>query len=97
MGGCLVKLSHSTRVREFRLGPALLALTALRLGLHVTEEERLGKKGQSDLDLARCDREIAEARAALRAGHLDIEGLCLAIHDWSGERRLIEAARKDPA
>jgi hypothetical protein len=92
-----VTLSQSTRRREMRPAVAALVAAALRLGLHVTEDERRGKQGHSDLDLARCDREIAEARAALRAGHLDIEGLCLAIHDWSGERRLIEAARKDPA
>lgn len=42
-------------------------------------------------ELARCDAEIAEARAELRAGDRDIEGLCLAIHDWSAERRLIES------
>jgi hypothetical protein len=26
----------------------------------------------------------------LRAGHPDVEGLCLALADWSGELRLIE-------
>jgi hypothetical protein len=28
--------------------------------------------------------------AQLRAGHPDVEGLCLALADWSGELRLIE-------
>jgi hypothetical protein len=26
----------------------------------------------------------------LRAGHPDVEGLCLALADWSGELRLVE-------
>lgn len=34
-----MKLSASTRRREFRLGPALLASTALRLGLHVDQRQ----------------------------------------------------------
>ena len=37
--------------------------------------------------MARCRREIAEAEAGLRAGHADIEGLCLALADWSAELR----------
>ena len=39
--------------------------------------------------LAEVRKEIAEAEAALRAGHPDIEGLCLALADWSSELRLI--------
>ena len=31
-----------------------------------------------------------EIEAALRAGHPDVEGLCLALADWSMEIRLIE-------
>ena len=27
--------------------------------------------------------------AELRAGHPDVEGLCLALEDWSGELRLL--------
>lgn len=40
--------------------------------------------------LARCDRELADARAALLAGDPCVEGLCLAISDWAEERRVIE-------
>ena len=40
--------------------------------------------------LARCDRELAEARAALLAGDPCVEGLCLALSDWAEERRVIE-------
>ena len=39
--------------------------------------------------MERCRREIAEAEAALRAGHPDVEGLCLALADWSCELRLL--------
>ena len=42
------------------------------------------------LGLTRCDREIAEAKAALLAEHPDVEGLTLSISDWSAERRLVE-------
>ena len=40
--------------------------------------------------MARCCWEIAEVEDALRAGHPDLEGLCLALADWYGELRLIK-------
>ena len=40
--------------------------------------------------MARCHQEIAEAEAALRAGHPDVEGLCRALADWAAELRLVE-------
>ena len=40
--------------------------------------------------MARCRRAIAEIETALRGGHPDLEGLCLALVDWCGELRLIE-------
>lgn len=39
--------------------------------------------------LERCDREIRAIEAQLRAGHGDIDGLTLALFDWSRERRVI--------
>jgi hypothetical protein len=39
--------------------------------------------------MARCRREIAECEAQLRAGHPDVEGLCLALADWSAELRIL--------
>ena len=39
-------------------------------------------------ELQRCDREIAEAKDALLAGHPEVEGLALALRDWSEEKRL---------
>lgn len=40
-------------------------------------------------DLERCNREIAEAEAHLRAGHPDMEGLLQQLQDWCAERRRI--------
>jgi hypothetical protein len=41
--------------------------------------------------IARCETEIAEARRLLVAGHPEVEGLCMALSDWSKEKRMIEA------
>jgi len=41
-------------------------------------------------EIERCRREIASIEELIRAGHPDIEGLCLALSDWSAELRLIE-------
>ena len=40
-------------------------------------------------DIERCDKEIAEAEAMLRAGHRDVAGLLLQLMDWSIERRML--------
>ncbi len=37
----------------------------------------------------RCRREIATAEAMLRSGHPEVEGLCLALADWSAELRIL--------
>jgi hypothetical protein len=42
----------------------------------------------------RCRREIAAIEAELRAGNLDVQGLCLALSDWSAELRILEAEQK---
>ncbi|MCZ2147979.1 MAG: hypothetical protein LC126_09385 [Bryobacterales bacterium] len=38
----------------------------------------------------RCRAELADIEALLRAGHPDVEGLCMALSDWSAELRLLE-------
>ena len=38
----------------------------------------------------RCRREIAEIEALLLAGQPDVEGLCLALSDWSSELRILQ-------
>jgi len=40
--------------------------------------------------LERCRCEIATIEALIRAGHPDLQGLCLALSDWCAELRLIE-------
>jgi hypothetical protein len=41
-------------------------------------------------EIERCRREIAEIEDLLRSSHPDVEGLCLALADWSAELRLLE-------
>ena len=41
-------------------------------------------------EIERCEKEIAEIEDLLRSGHTDVEGLCLALADWSAELRLLE-------
>jgi len=43
-------------------------------------------------DIDRCRQEIAAAETALRAGHPDVQGLCLALADWSMELRILEGS-----
>jgi hypothetical protein len=40
-------------------------------------------------ELERCDEEIREHEANLRAGHKDVVGLYRALLDWRMERRLL--------
>ncbi len=40
-------------------------------------------------DLERCEHEIGEIEGLLRGGHPDVQGLVLALVDWSAERRLL--------
>jgi len=42
-----------------------------------------------DTKIERCRSEIAAIEAMLLAGHPDIEGLCMALSDWSAALRLI--------
>ena len=51
-------------------------------------------EAQWQRDVDRCRAEIAEAKALLLAGHPDIEGLCRALADWSGELRILERERQ---
>ena len=43
--------------------------------------------------MERCRREIAAIKAQLRAGHPDLQGLCLGLADWSAELRLLQASQ----
>jgi hypothetical protein len=46
-------------------------------------------------ELERCDAEITQIEHLLRSGHLDMEGLLLALADWRSERRLVIEAAKE--
>ena len=51
----------------------------------------LANASQRQREIDRCRAEIDSAQNLLRAGHPDIEGLCLALADWSAELHLLEA------
>jgi hypothetical protein len=40
--------------------------------------------------IERCKREIAAIEAEMLAGNPDLQGLCLALSDWSAELRILE-------
>jgi len=42
----------------------------------------------------RCRREVAAVEAELLAGNPDIEGLCLALADWSAELRILQREQR---
>ncbi len=41
-------------------------------------------------EIERCRREVAAIEAGLLAGNSDVEGLCLALTDWSVELRILQ-------
>jgi hypothetical protein len=47
-----------------------------------------------ECEMERCQREIAAIEEALLAGHRDVAGLCLALHDWSMELRIVENEKR---
>ena len=57
-------------------------------------EEASATSAQSASRLQReidhCRRQILEIERELRAGNPDVQGLCLALADWSAELRIIE-------
>ena len=40
--------------------------------------------------MERCKREIAAIEAEILSGNPDVEGLCLALSDWSAELRILQ-------
>ena len=44
--------------------------------------------------IERCRREIAAIEDQLRAGHPEMQGLCLALADWSAELRILEEEQR---
>ncbi len=54
----------------------------------VASESRLER------EIERCRQEIAEIERQILAGRLDVAGLCLALHDWAQELRLLHRERE---
>lgn len=52
------------------------------------------QEAQWQREVERCRAEIAAAEALLLAGHPDIEGLCMALADWSAELEILESERQ---
>ena len=52
-------------------------------------------EAQWQREVARCRAEIAATEALLLAGHPDVEGLCIALADWSAELRILEQERQN--
>ena len=44
--------------------------------------------------MKRCKREIVAIEAEILAGNPDVEGLCMALRDWSEELRILEAEQR---
>jgi len=44
--------------------------------------------------MERCLREIAVIEAELLAGNPDVQGLCLALSDWSAEPRILQDEKR---
>jgi len=47
-------------------------------------------------EIERCRREIEEIERLLLAGHPDVEGLCMALSDWSAELKILEGTDAKP-
>jgi hypothetical protein len=45
-------------------------------------------------EIERCEREIEAVENALRDGHRDVPGLCLALSDWSAELRILRNEKR---
>ena len=51
------------------------------------------REAQWRREVDRCRAEIAATEALLLAGHPDVEGLCMALVDWSAELRILARRR----
>ena len=54
---------------------------------------RIEERRQTD----RCRRELAAIEAELLAGNPDVQGLCLALSDWSAELRILQNEKRRQA
>ena len=47
--------------------------------------------------MQRCQREISTIEAEILAGNTDLQGLCLALSDWSAELRILQDEKRRQA
>jgi hypothetical protein len=47
-----------------------------------------------DEEIERCQREITVIVAELTGGNPDVQGLCLALSDWSAELRILQIEQR---
>ncbi len=59
------------------------------MGKATTRSPESEAQWQREVD--RCHAEISDIEELLLAGHPDVEGLCLALSDWSTELLIIES------
>ena len=60
------------------------------MGMADPRSSALLSESQFHREMERCRAEIASAEQQLRAGHLDVEGSCLSIYDWTEELRILQ-------
>ena len=93
------RVGHSSDPIEMAANYCALCLH--RCQQYVTEAPMLESDGwnhpgitvertQVAAEIARCHRELAQIETEIRNGDPDLQGLCLALSDWSAELRILE-------
>jgi hypothetical protein len=60
-------------------------------GIHGSKSEL--QTSEVEAAIERCRAEIAAVEVLLFGGHPDVEGLCMALSDWSAELRILQNER----
>jgi hypothetical protein len=50
----------------------------------------VASESRIEREIERCRHEITEIERQILAGHPDVAGLCLALHDWAQELRILQ-------
>ena len=61
---------------------------------HRPESARDSKVAELERQIQRCNAEIATVEKMLYAEHPDVEGLCMALSDWSAELRILQEEQR---
>jgi hypothetical protein len=54
----------------------------------------VASESRIEREIERCRQEIAEIERQILDGHPDVAGLCLALHDWAQELRILQRERE---